>query len=277
MLSTRQQGQDATQDSRRHKQLRKKVERYHFPQFVPLTVSSATARRGSWSLSFAKRFMDVGVSFVVLAVGFIPGIFLYVLIRANSRGPGFFRQKRVGYRGCLFTLYKFRTMEATNDGTGSGLTRDGDPRVTALGKLLRKLKMDELPQFYNVLRGEMSLVGPRPKLAKYAARTDAFYSPGITGFATLVFRREEQILRHVSPEDLDGFYERRIKPLKARADFQYMKRATFFSDVRILFVTVFASLFPFSSRGKNDRSGRRSALAPRRRTRRSSLLNIEFE
>ncbi len=221
--------------------------------------------------------MDVAVSLVVLAAGFIPGILLYLLIRANSRGPGFFRQKRVGYRGCLFTLYKFRTMEATNDGTGPGVTRDGDPRVTVIGKLLRKLKMDELPQFYNVLRGEMSLVGPRPKLPKYAARTDTFYPPGITGFATLAFRGEEQILKHVLPEDLDGFYERRIKPLKARADFQYMKRATLFSDMRILFLTILASLVPSASRLTNDQPGRRSVLVPRRRTRRSSSLKIEFE
>lgn len=277
MLGTKQQRQEATQESRRHEQMWKGLTHHPSPEFASFTIIPATAGGGSWSLSSAKRFMDVGVSLVVLAAGFLPGILLYVLIRASSRGPGFFRQRRVGYRGRLFTLYKFRTMEVSNDGTGPGVTRAGDPRVTLIGKLLRKLKLDELPQFYNVLRGEMSLVGPRPKLPKYAARTDTFYQPGITGFATLVFRGEEQILRHVSPEDLDGFYERRIKPLKARADFQYMKRATFFSDLRILFLTVFASLVPSASGRKSVRVRHWSVLVARRKPRRNSLLNTEFE
>lgn len=277
MIGTIQESQVTIQDTLSHEHSRKEIAHYHSSQLVQSPVAPTTAGHSSWSLSFAKRFMDVGVSFVVLAATFVPGLLLTLFIRANSRGPGFFRQKRVGYRGRLFTLYKFRTMEVTNDGTGLGLTRDGDPRVTATGKLLRKLKLDELPQFYNVLRGEMSLVGPRPKLPKYAARTDTFYRPGITGFATLVFHGEEQILKHVLPEDLDAFYERRIKPVKARADFQYMKRATFFSDMRILFLTVIASLVPSASHLRDDHSKRRSVLVPRRRTRRSSSLSIEFE
>jgi len=272
-----QEEQVVIQDIRRHEHIQKEDAHYHSPQLVQFTLAPATAGRNSWSLSFAKRIMDVGVSLVALAAAFIPGIFIYLFIRANSRGPGFFRQKRVGYRGRLFTLYKFRTMEVTNEGTGPGLTRDGDPRVTVIGKLLRRLKMDELPQFYNVLRGEMSLVGPRPKLPKYAAGTDTSYRPGITGFATLVFRGEEQILKHVLPEDLDGFYERRIKLLKARADIQYMRRATFFSDIRILFLTILASLVSSANHVRNDQPRRRSVLAPRRRTRRSPALNIEFE
>jgi lipopolysaccharide/colanic/teichoic acid biosynthesis glycosyltransferase len=277
MLRTRQQDQEARREVRRLEHLRKEVAHYHLPQFAPFTVFPATVGRNSWSLSFAKRSMDIAVSLVVLAAGFLPGILLCLLIRADSRGPGFFRQKRVGYRGCLFTLYKFRTMVATIDGTGPGVTRDGDPRVTVIGKLLRKLKMDELPQFYNVLRGEMSLVGPRPKISKYAARTDSFYPPGITGFSTLAFRGEEQILKHVLPKDLDGFYQMRIKPLKARADFQYMKRATFFSDMRILVLTMLASLVPYPSRVTNDQPARRSVLASRRKTGRNSSSKIEFE
>jgi lipopolysaccharide/colanic/teichoic acid biosynthesis glycosyltransferase len=205
MLNTGEQGQEATEARRRHQYIWKDVAHRYSPQFDPFTIPQAAAGSGFWSLLFAKRFMDVGVSLAVLAAGFLPGILLYALIRANSRGPGFSRQERVVYRGRLFTLYKFRTMEVTNDGTGPGVTRDGDPRVTVIGKLLRKLKMDELPQFYNVLRGEMSLVGPRPMLPKYAAMTDTYYPPGITRFATLVFRGKEQILKHVPPEDLTFF------------------------------------------------------------------------
>ncbi len=198
----------------------------------------------SWSQSLAKRIVDVTVAVLVLVAALVPGAFVCLLIRITSAGPVFFRQQRVGHRGRLFTLYKLRTMDATEDGNGPGLTRDGDTRVTTIGKLLRKVKLDELPQFYNVLRGEMSLVGPRPKLPRYAAETDQLYRPGITGFATLWFRGEEQLLKEVGPEDLESFYERRIKPLKARADARYMRRASFLSDAGILLRTAVAALGP---------------------------------
>src|SRR5260370_36050829 len=122
----------------------------------------------------------------------------------------------------------------------------------------------------------MSLVGPRPKLPVYAAATDAFYRPGLTGFATLLFRREEQLLKHVAPGDLDSFYERRIKPLKARADFQYMKRASFFSDARILFRTVFASLIPSVGVGLVRKRQPKRRFVFGQRARRSTSLRTEF-
>ena len=246
---------------------------------VPILVKAEEVVTGSrlWSLSFAKRIMDFIVSLVALVAALVPGIIIYVLVRVTSQGPGFFRQKRVGYRGRLFALYKFRTMEVAQEGSGPCLTRDADPRITTIGKILRKLKLDELPQFYNVLRGEMSLVGPRPKLPVYAAATDAFYRPGLTGFATLLFRREEQLLKHVAPGDLDSFYERRIKPLKARADFQYMKRASFVSDARILFRTVFASLIPSVGVGLVRKRQPKRRFVFGQRARRSPSLRTEFE
>jgi lipopolysaccharide/colanic/teichoic acid biosynthesis glycosyltransferase len=242
---------------------------------VVAEAQEGTAGASAWSLSSAKRIVDVLLSLAALLAALVPGGLIYILVRVTSRGPGFCRQRRVGYRGRLFTLYKFRTMEAAECADGPSLTRDADPRVTAIGKLLRKFKLDELPQFYNVLRGDMSLVGPRPKLPQYAARTDALYRPGITGFATLLFRQEEQLLRHVSPEDLDSYYERRIKPRKARADYEYMKRASFASDARILFRTFFASLIPAAGAPGKRRRNRR--FAPARRTRQRRLLRAEFE
>lgn len=231
---------------------------------------------GRWSLSFGKRLIDVVVSLAVLATGFFPGVVVYVLIRAGSRGPGLFRQKRVGYGGRQFTLYKFRSMEFTNCHDSPCLTRDGDPRVTTVGRILRKLKLDELPQFYNVLRGEMSLVGPRPKLPQYAAQTDIYYRPGITGLATLAFRREEQLLKHVLPQDLDLFYERQIKPLKARADFQYMKKASFLSDMGILFLTIYVSLFPRAQVFRKCPT-LRGSVTPAQSKVNSHALKVEFE
>lgn len=231
--------------------------------------------RHCWSSSYAKRILDSLVAIAALAAAFIPGIVIYLLIRTTSKGPGFFQQQRVGYAGRPFTVYKFRTMEFSRNGHGPGLTRDEDPRVTTIGKLLRKLKLDELPQFFNVLRGEMSLVGPRPKLSQYAAASDALYRPGITGFATLLFRDEETLLKNISQEHLDAFYESRIKPLKARADARYMRKASFFSDTGILFRTVFASLIPSFRIVRRTKPMRE--LSDSRTGRSGAALQVEFE
>ncbi len=247
------------------------------PQFpgYPVCIQrrDVATTSGGWSLSMERRCFDFVVSLLVLIAAFLPGLFVYLSIRATSKGPGFFRQKRVGYRGGLFTLYKFRTMEVAEPGSGPGLTQDGDPRITGIGKVLRKLKVDELPQFYNVMRGDMSLVGPRPKLPQYAATADALCRPGITGFATLVFRAEEELLQHLPATDLDGFYEARIKPLKARLDVRYMKKASLFTDVRILFLTAFPGSVPSIVRKAHPKR----SLAERRETPRPAALEIEFE
>jgi lipopolysaccharide/colanic/teichoic acid biosynthesis glycosyltransferase len=174
----------------------------------------------------------------VLAIAAIPMLLIALAIRATSHGGAFFIQSRVGRNGRLFRIYKFRTM-ATRPAKlrGMGLTRAGDERVTPLGRVLRKLKLDELPQFYNVLRGDMSLVGPRPKLPEYEPLRNMPYRPGITGAATLLFRREEELLRSVPPDQLDDFYQKRIKTVKARVDVCAMCRATPMSDLKILAAT----------------------------------------
>jgi lipopolysaccharide/colanic/teichoic acid biosynthesis glycosyltransferase len=260
MLGTSREDQVVASNRRRHEQTTEAV-------YLPFRrkpfdgTSLPTWAQKGWSLSLSKRAMDVVVSLCVLAAIFLPGILIYVAVRAGSCGPGFFRQKRIGFRGRPFPLYKFRTMDFSREGIGPGLTREGDPRVTAVGKWLRKLKLDELPQFYNVLRGEMSLVGPRPKLPQYAVPTDALFRPGITGMATILFRGEEQLLKDVPPETLDDFYRYRIKPLKARADFRYMRDASFFSDLRLLFLTVYVSVVPAARTTRKNWTAQRSVLA----------------
>ncbi len=165
-------------------------------------------------------------------------------VRLSSEGPAFFTQYRVGREGRLFRIYKFRSMTFNAAAVGPGLTRDGDLRVTGLGRWLRKLKLDELPQFYNVLRGDMSLVGPRPKLPQYSALINMPYRPGITGAATLAFRCEEEVLCRVPPSQIDEFYQSHIRPLKARIDSRYMCHASLWSDLRMIGVTCLACLSP---------------------------------
>jgi hypothetical protein len=138
------------------------------------------------------------------------------LVRYKSPGPVIFRQKRVGRDGVLFTVFKFRTMAIDAQEDGPSLTKRGDPRVTRFGGFLRKYKLDELPQLVNVLRGDMSLVGPRPKLPHLEVMHMPF-RPGLTGAATLAFRCEEEMLQDIPDEELEAYYCRMIKPLKAKS------------------------------------------------------------
>jgi lipopolysaccharide/colanic/teichoic acid biosynthesis glycosyltransferase len=197
----------------------------------------------SWTASWQKRALDIAVSSTALAVFALPMALIAVAVRLSSPGPAFFVQKRVGREGVLFSIFKFRSMRVSH-GAGPGLTRSGDSRVTAVGGLLRKLKLDELPQLYNVLRGDMSLIGPRPKLPKYTEAHAMPFRPGVTGAATLKFRNEEELLSHVQAAQLDDFYDQFIRPAKTSIDLEYMARATFLSDLRVITSTFLACMTP---------------------------------
>lgn len=194
-------------------------------------------RVSPWARSYSKRLFDC---FCILpfAPVLIP-LFLVIglAVRLTSSGPVLFLQKRMGCHGRVFTIVKFRTLTHCSNNSHQAVTTAANQRFTPIGRFLRKWKLDELPQLWNVLIGDMSLVGARPKLpihqlGKLGAR------PGITGAATIAFAREEAVLARLPLCDLNGYYNDVILPIKHEIDQEYMARATFASDFRLLVDTV---------------------------------------
>ena len=201
---------------------------------------SPTECPSTWAVSQCRRYLDCTIASLVIVFSLPISIGLSVLVYLSSRGPILFRQKRIGRYGQEFTLYKFRSMRV-DGGSDSGITIRGNPRITRVGSFMRRLKLDELPQFWNVVRGDMSLVGPRPKLANHEALF-MLVRPGITGPATLAFRREEDLLGGIPPNEIEEFYETFIKPVKARIDSTYIRSATLRSDIALWWATMVSCL-----------------------------------
>lgn len=188
-------------------------------------------------MSPLKRLFDL-ICVVPALVLLTPIMFLVaIIVRASSDGPILFRQLRVGLHRRTFTIYKFRTMFHDAEGTGPCVTKTGDVRLTPVGQFLRKYKLDEFPQLYNVLRGDMSLVGPRPKLPQHE-HLEMHYRPGVTGAATLAFANEELMLKDVPDDKLEEFHVNVVSPIKMLLDRRYQEQATFFSDFSLLLDTV---------------------------------------
>jgi len=199
------------------------------------------ARR--WTESAWKRAGDVALA-MVGGVVILPVLIACALAVRLGDGPGIvFRQARIGRAGRPFTIFKFRTMRAGT--TGPLITASGDARVTEVGRTLRRFKLDELPQLWNVVRGDMSLVGPRPELPVYVvAQAEAFrrlgtMRPGITDWASLAFRDEEALLaRHAS---MPGYYSTVLLPRKLLLARMYRRYASPCLDLRLTLATVFAA------------------------------------
>ena len=193
-----------------------------------------------WCHSTYKRILDFLLALGLLLVASPFLLLIGLLTKLSSQGPVLFRQKRLGKNGKPFTIYKFRTMENGPSDWPSNITIVGDPRITAFGRLLRKWKLDELPQLTNVLRGEMAFVGPRPKLPHLELKNAVTLAvrPGITGVATLAFRNEERLLEGLSPQEIEAFYVSTIAPLKVQLDREYLGRASLFTDLKIIYRTV---------------------------------------
>jgi len=169
-----------------------------------------------------------------------------LLILFGDRWPVFFRQKRIGRYGESFLILKFRTMRKGS--AGPPITAGGDGRITRAGAWLRRLKIDELPQLINVLRGDMSLIGPRPEVPEYVElRQDLWRKvlavrPGLTDLASLAFRDEEAILGPAS--DPDAYYRSVVLPEKLRLNVQYQQSRSFTRDLKLLWLTARYSFFP---------------------------------
>ena len=196
-------------------------------------------RRAGVADRAAKRALDVVVSALLLTVLAIPIAVCAVAIKLDSRGPVFYRASRAGYRDRTLRLLKFRKM--LDGATGDALTGVADPRFTRMGGFLARTKLDEVPQLWNVLRGEMSLVGPRPEDTSFVALHPDEYReiltvrPGVTGLCQLAFAKESAIL---DPNDRLGHYVADILPQKVRLDTLYARTRSFRGDLRILLWTV---------------------------------------
>lgn len=189
-----------------------------------------------------KRLYDILFSAAGLLVLSPVLLVVAVVIKLTDRGPVFYRQQRVGQQGRLFWIWKFRSMRTGADKEGPCVTQQGDARITPIGRWLRQWKLDELPQLWNVLRGDMSLVGPRPEVLKYvehytpAQRVILELKPGITDLATLEYIDEESVLGGVV--DLDAFYIREVMPRKIELNLIHARRANLWEDTKIILRTL---------------------------------------
>jgi lipopolysaccharide/colanic/teichoic acid biosynthesis glycosyltransferase len=188
-----------------------------------------------------KRALDVVGSSIGLVMTSPVVLIAAIAVKLESRGPAFYTGERVGRHGRRFHILKLRTMRWGTESQGPSVTAGDDPRITAVGRWLRRIKADEIPQLLNVLKGEMSLVGPRPEHPKYVElytpeqRRVLQVRPGMTGPSAIAFLDEEDLLRGGDPE---ATYLSAVMPQKLAMDLQYVEAATFANDLRILGRTV---------------------------------------
>ncbi len=196
-------------------------------------------KRNAWFQ--AKRVLDVIIGTIMLVVLAIPMVVVAALIKLDSKGPVFFRQERVTQYGRIFRIYKFRTMVDNASQLGTQVTVDGDRRITRVGKVLRKLRIDEFPQLFNILAGDMTLVGTRPEVSKYVKE----YSPemyatlllpaGLTSRTSIAYKDEEKLLSDAA--DADRVYIEEVLPVKMQYNLDSLKKFSLLSDASVLWDT----------------------------------------
>jgi len=195
-----------------------------------------------------KRLFDIIFSFIGLLLLQPLFVVTAIMIKVNSTGPVFFRQGRVGKNFRRFVIYKFRTMVVDAEKKGLRITSGGDNRVTRTGRILRKFKIDELPQLFNVLKGDMSFVGPRPEVEEYVKLYERDYReilkrrPGITDVSSIIFREEEAVLKNqVDPEE---YYKKILLPEKIRLAKEYIGNSSFLYDLKLILTTLHKIFYP---------------------------------
>lgn len=202
---------------------------------------------------FLKRILDLTLSIIALILLSPFLIPIVILLKLTGEGEVWYKQNRVGYKNQNFKIWKFATMlkNSPNMGTGSLTVRD-DPRVTPMGKYLRKSKVNELPQIINVLKGDMSIVGPRPQMKVdfdvYSEEVQAsIYNekPGITSIGSIIFRDEEKLMTDTD-RPIKEYYAEVIAPYKGQLELWYQDRASLYNDTKIIFLTAWSILFPES-------------------------------
>lgn len=202
----------------------------------------------------AKRLTDVVLSTVAICVSAPVMLVIAVWIKVDSAGPVLYRGARAGRDGKVFHILKFRSMVVDAESKGGFSTAIDDPRLTRVGRFLRRLKLDELPQFFNVLSGDMSLVGPRPQVLFYTDRYTGderlilTVKPGITDLATLYFTDMDAVL---GSGDVDFRYRNEIEPLKNELRIRYVRERSYLLDLRILVETFFRLIGIHSATGLN--------------------------
>jgi len=200
-----------------------------------------------------KRLFDIAISLLGLILLVPLMVFICLFIKKEDDGPILYRGIRVGKDGKLFNIYKFRTMVVDADKKGGPSTSDDDPRITKIGRILRKYKLDEVPQLINVLKDEMSIVGPRPEVpqevATYTDEEKRILSvkPGMTDYASILFNNEGEILKGSS--NPHQTYREKIRPEKLRLALQYVDDHSFLIDLNIIIQTILIIIKTRSTKG----------------------------
>ena len=211
-------------------------------QNKPLDIAAILEKRKPQL--FLKRLMDIVISGCALAVIWPVLLIVALAIKIDDPGPVFYRQVRVGRGGKTFRIFKFRTMVVDADKKGLAITVGRDNRITRVGALLRKTKLDELAQLINVFTGEMSFVGPRPEVQKYVdlytpyQRQVLLVRPGITDYASIAYRNENDML--AGAEDPERMYIDVIMPDKIELNMKYLSEISPIADIRLIFGTIAA-------------------------------------
>jgi len=195
-----------------------------------------------------KRLFDILFSSIGLLLLQPFFVVIAIMIKVDSTGPILFKQGRVGKNFRRFIIYKFRTMVVDAEEKGLRITSGGDRRVTRVGRTLRKFKIDELPQLFNVLKGDMSLVGPRPEVEEYVKFYERDYReilkkrPGITDVSSIIFREEEAVLENQA--DPEGYYKKILLPEKIRLAKEYIEKSSFLYDLKLILNTFHRIFYP---------------------------------